>query len=91
MTKNEKILFPYDLSENASKILPYVLSMSEAYNSTICLLHVVQDLGRWGKVNIPHTSMVVDCLNRHPRPFARVLKFAQYTPPSSKTPCIRYL
>jgi nucleotide-binding universal stress UspA family protein len=59
MTEIKKILFPIDFSENASKIVPYVLSVAEAYNSTICLLHVVQDLGRWGKVYIPHRSMDV--------------------------------
>ena len=59
MTEIKRILFPDDFSENASKILQYVLSISEAYNSTIYLLHVVQDLHRWGKVYIPHTSMDV--------------------------------
>ena len=59
MMEIKKILFPCDLSENASKILPYVLSISEAYNSTIYLLHVVQDLRRWGNVYIPHKSMDV--------------------------------
>ena len=59
MKEIKRILFPYDLSENAPKILPYVLSISEAYNSTICLLHVVQDLQKWGKVYIPHPSMDV--------------------------------
>ncbi len=57
MTEIKKILFPCDLTENSSKILPYVLSVSEKYNSMIYLLHVVQDLHRWGKVYIPHPSM----------------------------------
>lgn len=57
MKEIKKILFPCDLTENSSKILPYVLSVSEKYNSMIYLLHVVQDLHRWGKVYIPHTSM----------------------------------
>jgi len=52
----KKILFPVDLTENASKILPYVMSMAEKYDSTIYLLHVVQDLQRWGKLYIPHGS-----------------------------------
>ena len=59
MTEVKKILFPYDLSENAGKILPYVLSVSEKYDSTIYLLHVVHDLQKWGKVYIPHPSMDV--------------------------------
>lgn len=41
MIEIKKILFPLDLTENSSKILPYVLSVSEKYNSTIYLLHVV--------------------------------------------------
>ncbi len=59
MTEVKKILFPYDLSENAGKIIPYVLSVSENYDSTIYLLHVVHDLQRWGNVYIPHPSMDV--------------------------------
>lgn len=57
MKEIRKILFPCDLTENLSKILPYVLSISEKYNSMIYLLHVVQDLQRWGNVYIPHGSM----------------------------------
>lgn len=57
MKEIKKILFPIDLTENSSKILPYVLSFSEKYNSMIYLLHVVQDLKRWGKAFIPHPSM----------------------------------
>jgi nucleotide-binding universal stress UspA family protein len=59
MMEIKKILFPYDLTENALKMVPCVLSVAEAYNSTICLLHVVQDLHKWGKVYIPHASMDV--------------------------------
>ncbi len=57
MIEIKKILFPLDLTENSSKILPYVLSISEKYNSTIYLLHVVQDLNKWGKLYVPHPSM----------------------------------
>jgi hypothetical protein len=32
MIEIKKILFPVDLTENASKILPYVLSVSEKYD-----------------------------------------------------------
>ena len=59
MAEIKKILFPYDLSENALKIIPYVLSVADAYDSGIYLLHVVHDLQKWGKVYIPHTSMDV--------------------------------
>jgi nucleotide-binding universal stress UspA family protein len=57
MIEIKKILFPLDLTENSSKILPYVLSVSEKYNSMIYLLHVVQDLNKWGKLYVPHPSM----------------------------------
>jgi nucleotide-binding universal stress UspA family protein len=53
----KKILFPVDLTENSSKLLPYVLSFSEKYNSSVYLLHVVQDLNKWGKLYVPHPSM----------------------------------
>ena len=56
MAEIKKILFPYDLSENAAKVLPYVLSVSEAYNSTIYLLHVVPGLQKWAKEYISHTA-----------------------------------
>ncbi len=57
MIEIKKVLFPLDLTENSSKILPYVLSISEKYNSIIYLLHVVQDLNKWGKLYVPHPSM----------------------------------
>jgi nucleotide-binding universal stress UspA family protein len=57
MLEIKKILFPFDLTENSSKILPYVLSISEKYNSLVYLIHVVQDLNKWGKLYVPHPSM----------------------------------
>jgi nucleotide-binding universal stress UspA family protein len=57
MIEIKKILFPLDLTENSSKILPYVLSICEKYNSKVYLLHVVQDLNKWGKLYVPHPSM----------------------------------
>lgn len=57
MVEIKKILFPSDFSENSTKILPYVLSVSEKYNSTIYLLHVAQDLLKWGGFYIPHPSL----------------------------------
>jgi nucleotide-binding universal stress UspA family protein len=59
MVKVNKVLFPCDLTENSSKILPYVLSIAEKYDSQIYLLHVVQDLQKWGNVFIPHSSTEV--------------------------------
>jgi len=57
MIEIKKVLFPLDLTENSSKILPYVLSVSEKYDSMIYLVHVVQDLNKWGTIYVPHTSM----------------------------------
>jgi len=57
MTDIKKILFPYDLSETGREIIPYLLSVAETYNSEVYLLHVVDDLGKWGKAYIPHPSM----------------------------------
>ena len=57
MVKIERILFPTELRAYSTKILPFVISMSEKYNSTIYLLHVVEDLLRWGGFYIPHISL----------------------------------
>ncbi|OEU51106.1 MAG: hypothetical protein BA872_09130 [Desulfobacterales bacterium C00003060] len=59
MPEIRKVLFPCDLTENSLKVLPYVLSVSEKCDSMIYLLHVVQDLHKWGKGYIPHGSMDV--------------------------------
>ena len=40
----DKILFPCDLSENAAKILPFLLSICDKYNAQVYLLFVVEDL-----------------------------------------------
>ena len=58
MVEIKKILFPIDFTENASKILPFVLSMSEKYDSMIYLLHVVEDLSKWGVGSfVPHLPL----------------------------------
>ncbi len=58
MIQINKILFPIDLTSNSAKVLPYALSLSEKYGAEICLLHVVEDLGRWsGGVYIPHLPL----------------------------------
>jgi len=55
MLEIKRILFPIDFTENSSKILPYVLSVSEKYDAMIYLLHVVDDLSKWGGTSyIPH-------------------------------------
>ena len=57
MVEIKKILYPIDFTENATRILPYVLSVSEKYDSTIYLIHVMQDLLKWGGFYIPHLSL----------------------------------
>jgi len=57
MVKIERILFPTELREYSLKILPFVISMSEKYKSTIYLLHVIEDLSKWGGFYIPHISL----------------------------------
>ena len=54
MLEIKKILFPVDFTQNSSKLLPYVLSISDKYDGTIYLLHVVEDLSKWGSgLHIP--------------------------------------
>lgn len=74
MVEVKKILFPIDLTQNSSKILPYVLSAAEKYNSSIYLLHVFEDsrsLGTEHVDDIPH-----DHLEKHKQ---RALKEAEKT------------
>ena len=58
MIEIERVLFPIDFTENASKVLPYVLSIAEKYDAVVYLLHVVEDLSRWGSASyIPHIPL----------------------------------
>ncbi len=57
MIEIKQILFPCDFSENCSKILPYAVSLSQKYDGTIHLLHVVEDLLKWGGFYVPHPSL----------------------------------
>ena len=57
MEEIKKILFPCDFTENSTKLLPYVLSVSEKYDGMIYLLHVVEDLLKWGGFYIPHLPL----------------------------------
>ena len=59
MVKIQKILFPIDLTDNSSKVFPYVLSLSEKYGSELCLLHVVEDFAKW----VPLEQYREDALN----------------------------
>jgi nucleotide-binding universal stress UspA family protein len=57
MLEVKKILFPCDFTENSTKILPYVFAVSDKWDSTIYLLHITQDLLKWGGFYIPHPSL----------------------------------
>ena len=46
MVEIKKILFPIHFKDNSTKILPYVLSVSEKYDGMIYLLHVVAE-AKW--------------------------------------------
>jgi nucleotide-binding universal stress UspA family protein len=58
MVRIERILFPCDLTDNSLKVLPYVLSLAEKYDSKVYLLYV-DDLYVWGGNFIPHPSLTV--------------------------------
>jgi len=57
MIKISNILFPCDLREASFKILPYVKSVSEKFNSTIHVIHVIEDISKWGGFYIPHIPL----------------------------------
>jgi len=58
MVNVDKILFPCDFTECSSKVLPYVLSMAERYDSQVYILYV-DELHEWGGHFIPHQSLTV--------------------------------
>ena len=53
MLEIKKILFPCDLTKNSLKIVPYVLSLADKFDSLIYLLHVIHDFSKWGLPYIP--------------------------------------
>lgn len=57
MIEIKNILFPFDLRESSLKLLPYVVSISEKYNSEIRLMHVIADISKWGGFYIPHIPL----------------------------------
>lgn len=60
MLQINKILYPCDLTENSPKIIKYVLSFAEKYESEIHILHVVRDLLQWGELYVPYFSLEFD-------------------------------
>jgi nucleotide-binding universal stress UspA family protein len=63
MVDIKKILFPIDLTQNSAKILPYVVSASEKYNSSIYILHVVEDYHPFNSDQVEdiHPDHLDDC------------------------------
>jgi len=57
MVEIKNILFPCDLRESASRLLPYVQSTSEKYHSAIHIFHVIEDISKWGGFYIPHIPL----------------------------------
>ena len=58
MLEIKKILFPVDFTQNSSKLLRYVLSISDKYDSMIYLLHIIEDLSQWGSgFYVPHLPL----------------------------------
>jgi len=60
MLRIRNILFPCDLTENSGKIFYYALSLMEKYDSTLILLHVVENLRQWGDLYVPATAIQLD-------------------------------
>jgi nucleotide-binding universal stress UspA family protein len=56
MVEIKKILFPIDLTQNSSRILPYVLSAAEKYSSSVYLLHVIEDFHSSGSEHVGNLS-----------------------------------
>ncbi len=46
--KVDKILWPTDFSENSSKALPYVESLSQLYGAAVHVLFVLEEMGPFG-------------------------------------------
>jgi nucleotide-binding universal stress UspA family protein len=46
--KVDKILWPTDFSENSSKALPYVASLSQLYGAAVHVLYVLEEMGPFG-------------------------------------------
>ncbi len=59
MKEFKDILFPIDFSESSKKILPYVLTLSKTFGSTVHLLYVVRDLKYLTSFHVPHPSLTL--------------------------------
>jgi nucleotide-binding universal stress UspA family protein len=57
MKEFKKILFPVDLSESSPKIVPYVTTMAEKFDSEIHLLFVARILDYFSTIYVPLESI----------------------------------
>lgn len=57
MKEFKKILFPIDLSESSQKIVPYVITMAEKFDSQIHLLFVARVFDYFISVYVPDPSI----------------------------------
>jgi nucleotide-binding universal stress UspA family protein len=60
MLEMKRILFPCDLTINSSKLLPYLLSVAQKYDSTVYVFHVVKEIHRRLPDYIPADSLKLD-------------------------------
>jgi nucleotide-binding universal stress UspA family protein len=57
MQEFNKILFPVDLSESSSKIVPYVQSMTKKFGSQIHILFAARVFDHFTSIYVPHPSI----------------------------------
>jgi nucleotide-binding universal stress UspA family protein len=57
MKNFKNILFPIDFSESSKKIIPYVITMAQAFQGRVHLLYVVRDLTYLTSFHVPHPSL----------------------------------
>ncbi len=53
----KNILFPIDFSESSNKIIPYVITMAQAFQARVHLLYVVRDFKYLTSFHVPHPSL----------------------------------
>jgi nucleotide-binding universal stress UspA family protein len=57
MHEFKKILFPVDLSESSTKIVPFVKSLASRYGARIHLLFVARVFDYFTSMYVPHPSV----------------------------------
>ena len=57
MKEFKNLLFPIDFSASSNKIIPYVVTMAQAFGSQVHLLYVVRDFKYLASFHVPHPSL----------------------------------